>query len=49
MIKNPETNKLQQVSKDDSEGKPVKDIDYGHDHGAEDPHVHSGNIHQILP
>ncbi|EOY9178175.1 S-type pyocin domain-containing protein [Providencia stuartii] len=38
--RNPETNELQQVRKYDSEGKPVKDIDYGHDHGAGDPHVH---------
>ncbi|MDH2378580.1 S-type pyocin domain-containing protein, partial [Providencia rettgeri] len=38
--RNPETNELIQVRKYDSEGKPVKDIDYGHDHGAGDPHVH---------
>ncbi|ATB30277.1 RHS repeat-associated core domain-containing protein [Melittangium boletus] len=38
--RNPQTGELQQQRRYDSQGKPVKDIDYGHDHGAGDPHVH---------
>ncbi|YCH50867.1 hypothetical protein M1D91_14590 [Enterobacter sp. SA197] len=37
---NPETGTLQQSRRYDENGKPVKDIDYGHDHGAGDPHAH---------
>ncbi len=39
--RNPQTNELQQTRIYDSNGKPIKNIDYGHDHnGAGDPHVH---------
>ncbi|HDS6845002.1 S-type pyocin domain-containing protein [Morganella morganii] len=38
--RHPETNELQQLRRYDSEGKPIKDIDFGHDHGAGDPHAH---------
>jgi RHS repeat-associated protein len=38
--RNPQTGDLQQKRLYDSQGKPVKDTDYGHDHGAGDPHLH---------
>ena len=38
--RNPQTNELQQVRKYDCNGQPCKDIDFGHDHGKGDPHVH---------
>lgn len=38
--RNPQTGKVQQIRQYDQNGQPIKDIDYGHDHGAGDPHVH---------
>lgn len=39
--RNPQTNELQQTRTYDADGKPTKNIDYGHDHnGAGDPHAH---------
>ena len=37
---NPQTGEVQQIREYDSNGKPLRDVDYGHDHGAGDPHVH---------
>jgi len=38
--RNPQTRELQQRRYYDAEGKPSKDIDYGHDDGYGDPHAH---------
>ena len=38
--RDPKTGELIQKRYYDSAGKPLKDIDYGHDHGAGNPHVH---------
>jgi hypothetical protein len=38
--RDPQTGKIQQIREYDAKGKPMKDIDFGHDHGAGDPHVH---------
>jgi hypothetical protein len=38
--RNPQTGELQQQRRYDAQGKPLKDFDYGHDHGAGDPHAH---------
>ena len=37
---NPQTGELIQIRTYDAEGNPVKDIDFGHDHGSGDPHAH---------
>ena len=37
---NPETGDIIQIRTYDSNGNPVKDIDFGHDHGFGDPHAH---------
>ena len=38
--RNPQTGELQQKRFFDENGQPEKDIDFGHDHGAGDPHAH---------
>ncbi|MCU0354673.1 MAG: hypothetical protein MUD08_13195 [Cytophagales bacterium] len=38
--RNPQNGSLQQERWYDPDGKPFKDKDYGHDHGAGDPHIH---------
>jgi RHS repeat-associated protein len=43
--RNPQTDELQQIRYYDENGQPTKDIDFGHDHGAGDPHVHDWERH----
>ncbi len=38
--KNPETGDIIQIRNYDRDGKPISDIDFGHNHGAGDPHSH---------
>jgi RHS repeat-associated protein len=38
--RNPQNGELLQIRTYDANGKPILDIDYGHDHGAGDPHAH---------
>ena len=37
---NTQTGKLIQIRTYDAKGNPIKDIDWGHDHGSGDPHAH---------
>ena len=37
---NTQTGKLIQIRTYDANGNPIKDIDWGHDHGSGDPHAH---------
>ncbi|MFQ3072461.1 RHS repeat-associated core domain-containing protein, partial [Neisseria polysaccharea] len=37
---NTQTGKLIQIRTYDANGNPIKDIDFGHDHGSGDPHAH---------
>ena len=37
---NTQTGKLIQIRTYDAKGNPIKDIDFGHDHGSGDPHAH---------
>jgi len=37
---NPQTKDILQIRTYDAQGKPIRDIDFGHNHGAGDPHAH---------
>jgi uncharacterized protein RhaS with RHS repeats len=41
--RNKQTGEIIQIRTYDSDGNPVKDIDFGHDHGMGDPHAHDWN------